>query len=326
MNKRYQVFVSSTYLDLKEERQEVTKNLMALDCIPAGMELFGAIDIAQFDFIKTVIDDCDYYLLIIGARYGSTSDQGISFTEMEYDYAVSKGIPVIALLHSNIGSVIADKSELNPESRAKLDKFRDKVQQSRLTDTWSNSSELSSKAILSIHKMIKMFPAIGWIRADQGSSIEVLEQINNLRIENDQLKLELSKPGSITDTNKFAQGDEELTIHGASEVYDSRHNTYEEKSWSYVISWDDIIKLIGPYLLTPTSEYDLQKILATESKQDHADIITDKSWHQIHIQLLALRIIVSDDDSLLVLTPHGKQLLMEILSIKSDKPAPLKRL
>ena len=41
--KRYQVFVSSTYEDLQEERREVMQALLELDCIPAGMELFPAV-------------------------------------------------------------------------------------------------------------------------------------------------------------------------------------------------------------------------------------------------------------------------------------------
>jgi len=52
INKKYQVFVSSTFADLKEERAKVIQTLMELDCIPAGMELFPAIDEEQFNFIK----------------------------------------------------------------------------------------------------------------------------------------------------------------------------------------------------------------------------------------------------------------------------------
>jgi hypothetical protein len=40
--KKYQVFVSSTYIDLIDERQEIMHALLELDCIPAGMELFPA--------------------------------------------------------------------------------------------------------------------------------------------------------------------------------------------------------------------------------------------------------------------------------------------
>ena len=44
MEKRYQIFVSSTFADLQEERQQVIQALMEMDCIPAGMELFPAAD------------------------------------------------------------------------------------------------------------------------------------------------------------------------------------------------------------------------------------------------------------------------------------------
>ena len=71
--------------------------LMEMDCIPAGMEIFPAIDEEQLEFIKRIIDDCDYYILIIGGRYGSTTDDGISYTEREYDYAVECGLKIIAL-------------------------------------------------------------------------------------------------------------------------------------------------------------------------------------------------------------------------------------
>ena len=66
MDKRYQVFVSSTYSDLKDERSKVIQTLTEQDCIPAGMELFPAADMEQFEFIKRIIDDCDYYILIVG--------------------------------------------------------------------------------------------------------------------------------------------------------------------------------------------------------------------------------------------------------------------
>jgi hypothetical protein len=72
-----------------------------MDCIPAGMELFPAIDEEQFNFIKRIIDDCDYYILIIGGRYGTISDDGISYTEKEYDYAISRQIPVMTFRHKD---------------------------------------------------------------------------------------------------------------------------------------------------------------------------------------------------------------------------------
>lgn len=81
MDKRYQVFVSSTYMDLVEERLEVIKALLELDCIPCGMEYFPAASEESWSYIASLIDQCDYYVVIVGGRYGSTTEEGISFTE-----------------------------------------------------------------------------------------------------------------------------------------------------------------------------------------------------------------------------------------------------
>jgi Domain of unknown function (DUF4062) len=76
MERRYQVFVSSTFVDLQIERQATMQALLSLDHFPAGMELFPASDDDQWALIKGVIDDSDYYVLVIGGRYGSTTDKG----------------------------------------------------------------------------------------------------------------------------------------------------------------------------------------------------------------------------------------------------------
>ena len=65
-DKKYQVYISSTYTDLIEERKKILEVLLMADCIPAGMEAFVATDNEQFEVIKKVIDLCDYYVLIIG--------------------------------------------------------------------------------------------------------------------------------------------------------------------------------------------------------------------------------------------------------------------
>ena len=95
MDKRYQVFVSSTYNDLIDERKEATQAILKCNCFPAGMELFPASNKKQWNVIKQVIDDSDFYLLILAGRYGSlgVDDFGtkVGYTEMEFDYALSKG-------------------------------------------------------------------------------------------------------------------------------------------------------------------------------------------------------------------------------------------
>jgi hypothetical protein len=96
MDKRYQVFVSSTFEDLQEERREAMQALLSLDCIPTGMELFPAADDESWELIKRFIAGCDCYIVVVGGRYGSVGEDRKSYTEMEYDYAVAAGLPVLA--------------------------------------------------------------------------------------------------------------------------------------------------------------------------------------------------------------------------------------
>ncbi len=53
--------------------------------------------------LKEVIDSCDYYVVIVGGRYGSVTVEGVSFTEKEYDHAVEEGLPVLGFVHADPG-------------------------------------------------------------------------------------------------------------------------------------------------------------------------------------------------------------------------------
>lgn len=164
MEKKFQVFVSSTFKDLEAERQEVMHALLELDCMPAGMELFPAANETQWNLIKKVIDDCDYYVLILAGRYGSISPEGLSYTEMEYQYAISISKPTIAFIHRYPGKIIADKTETTEEGKTKLADFRTLVEK-KLCKHWETKQELAAVVSRSLFQLIKTNPAVGWVRA-----------------------------------------------------------------------------------------------------------------------------------------------------------------
>lgn len=100
--RKLQVFISSTYLDLKDERQVAVEAILGAGHIPAGMELFKAGNNSQLVTIKKWIDQSDVYMLILGGRYGSVEESsGKSYTQLEYEYAINKNIPVFAVVLSS---------------------------------------------------------------------------------------------------------------------------------------------------------------------------------------------------------------------------------
>jgi hypothetical protein len=249
MEKRYQVFVSSTYTDLKEERSLVLQTLMQMDCIPSGMELFPAMDEEQMNFIKKVIDDCDYYILIIGGRYGSVTAEGVSYTEMEYDYAVSKGIKVIALLHGEPGKLPVEKSEMNESARQKLEDFRAKVSDKRLVNFWKDASQIPGLIALNLSKTIKTYPAIGWVRANQVPSGEVYAELMELKRTNVEMEARLkAQSNSKNVSDEMVVGPYSFDRNGFSyEATSKLFSVLYYRAWvgDYEISGDVLLLRFG---------------------------------------------------------------------------------
>ncbi len=165
--KKYQVFISSTYEDLKEERAAVSQTLLDLGCIPVGMEQFPASGMSQMDYTKKMLETCDYCILILAGRYGSVDPtDGVGYTEKEYDYAVTNRIPVMSFIVEDIGKLPSEKCEKTNVGREALTKFRAKVSASKTIKKYSSKESLQAGVAVSLQECIKDFPAIGWVRAD----------------------------------------------------------------------------------------------------------------------------------------------------------------
>ncbi|MGD8174234.1 DUF4062 domain-containing protein [Vibrio sp. TRT 21S02] len=160
-----QVFVSSTYKDLKEERKVVTQTLLEIGCIPVGMEMFPASNDSQWTFIKRIIDESDFYLLILGDRYGSLGSEGLSYTEMEYRYAIQKKKPVVSFLRQDLEALDSSKKESCQKKRNKLESFREMIK-GKLCKHWNSSDELSKAVMQSTYRLMSTFPDIGWVRSN----------------------------------------------------------------------------------------------------------------------------------------------------------------
>ncbi len=187
-NKKYQVFISSTYADLIEERKKILDVLFMADCIPAGMEAFVAADAEQFEVIKKVIDLCDYYVLIIGKCYGSIHpDTGKSYTEMEYDYAIGQGIPILVFAIDDNMDLSVDKMETDENKINKLKKFRTRAMTNRLVSIWSSTEDLTGKLAISIMKAKSEIKRPGWQRAVDFDEASLRREIMELKSENEKL-------------------------------------------------------------------------------------------------------------------------------------------
>lgn len=348
MERRYQVFVSSTYADLQVERQEVIQALLELDCIPAGMELFPAADDDQWTLIKNVIDDCDYYIVVIGGRYGSLSSDGISYTQMEYEYAISQGKPVLGFLHKHPGSIPSDNTEQSEEGKLKLAAFRELVQK-RMCKYWSTPSELGSIVSRSLVKLMKSKPAVGWVRADLLPDESAAEEILRLRKRVEELEnlLEAARVESPKGTEDLAQGVDPYKIHFIYSVTNKTRPSEPVKKFHRIeTTWDEIFAHLSPYMISEISEADLREKINDFINEDvffvfsaHSDDeetsrpwITDDTFNKIKVQLYALGLIrksegvrdSKNDSPYWTLTPYGEHKMTKLTALRrgqGDKSA-----
>lgn len=172
MNKKLQVFVSSTYTDLKEERQAAVEAILKAEHIPAGMELFKS-GKSQMETIRKWIDDSDVYMLILGGRYGSVEeDTKLSYTQLEYEYALSKNMPIFSIVlkddflktkASTEGhSAIFEQDNIN-----KYNSFKAKVT-SKIVGFVSNIDQISKEISMQLNHILNdpSRNLIGWVRGD----------------------------------------------------------------------------------------------------------------------------------------------------------------
>lgn len=322
VNKRYQVFVSSTFEDLQEERKRVIQVLLESDCIPAGMELFPASNEEQWSLIQDVIDDCDYYLLIIGGRYGSTNNEGKSYTQMEYEYAKKMGKPIIAFIHKNLDKIPSGKVEKTTEGKDALNEFKNTVQ-GYLVKYWETPNELAAEVVISLHKLINKFPAVGWIKSDSVVDEISIKEIRRLQTENRYLKQKLDKLSrSAPDgAENLQQGNDEFSLSFA------RLGKYGSLS----VTWNQLYTVVAPYLIDRGSEQQITeaieeliaRIIEKSPIEAHAKCwLSKESLGTILVQFKALGLIQlsehintpNEQETYWQLTPYGDLVMTQLVA------------
>ena len=258
MKKKLQVFISSTYKDLQDERQAAVEAVLSTNNIPAGMELFKAGNNSQWETIKRWINDSDVYMLILGGRYGSiepTSKK--SYTHLEYEYAISQNIPVFATVLSD--NFLADKVKngqnaddiYEHDNKALYEEFKELVM-SKMVKPVDDCKDIKLAIHESISELKDEYDFEGWTRGVSDSTYRnLVEQNSKLVQENKELKEQLQhnieQEQPINIDYEFWNQEIVLNISGIRAFME---NTYNSK---IRIKAKEIFKIIAPFIMTPTS-------------------------------------------------------------------------
>lgn len=274
MRIKYQIFVSSTFEDLKEERDLVIKAILEMGHIPVGMEMFSAGDEEQWKLIQRQIEDCDYYLVIAAHRYGSM-DGKVSYTEKEYDYAFNLGVPTLGFIISDKATWPVAKSDTDTDKKKRLEKFKTKIQK-KIVSYWTNKEDLYGKVSLSLMKQFTTNPRAGWVKATETTGPEVLNELSRLSKENSNLRdhiVELDKQIIKDESEKYDKMINTLNNHKISVSFFYKKGT----SWEDMKDFDflELFKLLAPELMVEKSTAATAKYIGQMKKPNQTKDIRD---------------------------------------------------
>ncbi len=312
---KYQVFISSTYSDLLKERRRVLDILLMADCIPAGMENFVATDDEQFSVIKKVIDLCDYYILILGKRYGSVNEAtGISYTEMEYNYAIDKGIPVLVFVLDDSVEVDDDKIEKDDIKKGKLAEFKSRAMRNRLASVWKDQSDLMGKVAIAIMQAKNEIKRPGWHRGNDEEKERMLKQIKFLQAENEDLRKQISSFGVVKKDIDFEEAfyGKEIVLHFTEKVFVFTSNTVIDKK-TIKTTLDNLFKFVSLRItgIKKISEFKdaISSFQGGYYVNEQDALIVRNKFEQLN---LIESFVGKDDVEMIKLTDFGKGIMNEL--------------
>jgi hypothetical protein len=240
---RYQIFLSSTFRDLSAERSRILRELATSNYIATGMEHFPAMDEEQFEFIKTIIDEADYYVVVVAGKYGSLAPDGKGYSEKEYEYALDRTIPVIALLR-DMESLPPNNREEDLDKLKMLNDFRKRLETGRLVAFWSDEADLCLKLLRSLQAMTRRNPRPGWVRGGKEAPEKLLARIVDLEASNKVLQGSLYEyqNGPLVENIRKRLKGTELTIS----FFQSMSNSEEER---VTVPWQEFCDFAFPKLM-----------------------------------------------------------------------------
>ena len=307
MNKKLQVFISSTYIDLIEERQAAVQAVLDAGHIPAGMELFKAGNTSQLETIYKWIDNSDVYMLILGGRYGSIEEKtGKSYTQLEYEYAIDKGLPVFSVVLRD--DFLKGKSDILGEERtieksniSQYNNFKNLVM-SKIVREVSDCKDIMLAVHTTLKDFMEEYKFVGWVRSNSTElNADLLKQINDmsnlisdLKKEKDRLRQELDDLNQSFESNLAFEG-QLIQIEGKYQENYGRPGAshFVDRAVSKEITWDKMFILWAPYLIQTSSYYRAKQSLerALKDYMGHYFEMRDNLFQTIKIQYHALGLI-----------------------------------
>lgn len=331
MKQKLQIFISSTFIDLQDERQAAVEAVLGSNNIPAGMELFKAGNKSQWETIQKWINESDIYMLILGGRYGSIEkESGKSYTQLEYEYALKRDIPVFAIVlktdYLNRKNEVGDYLVFENENKYAYDKFKETVM-SKMVKEVDDVKDIKLAVYESITELKDENNFLGWVRGDAlNNSTEILNRFSDILKENEKLKIEIDRLKDKNETNIFDEGADDDFVSEKTNIPIHGSKDYGDTAYREMIPIDikEVINLICPGILVykrirEAKEY-LEEVVKDKYRNTYYTLNIGDNWFEtMKVKLYSKNIIeINDeiDEERIKVSMKGKNYLFRIKSEK----------
>lgn len=146
---KYTVMISSTSLDLPEHRKQAIEACQRLGFVPIAMEHLPGRDADAATVSLEMVDRADLYLGIFAWRYGFRPPDGggLSITEMEFDRAVERGIPILPFTPHQSHPLTFDMVETEGDAQTRLTALKAKACTGRIRREFKSPEDLRGEII-----------------------------------------------------------------------------------------------------------------------------------------------------------------------------------
>ena len=284
MDKRYQVFLSSTFMDLMEERSLVMDTLYKHKCLPVGMENFPSLTIDSLPYIYRLIDESDFFLLILNGVYGSSKDaEGKSFTHLEWLHALEMGKPIIVLYRLDWKA--HTKIDEDPDDATAFTKFFNEVKARHDGAKPWQPNTLAAMVIEAIDQAIIHHPeAVGWVRANKTTQHD-----ESPSYQTPPVTIEQSKNIADNKLENIRRRLQDKVTLNVQCVYSSLHRSDKTIKHSFDCTWEEVFLLFAHYIMSPQEQYECYRKMEETLKDKFGEQFKKYSpspyYHLDHIEL-----------------------------------------
>jgi hypothetical protein len=147
--------ISSTSLDLPKHRQQAIDACLRQSVFPVAMEHLPASDADAIRVSMEMVEKADIYIGVFAWRYGHIpKGHDISITEMEFNHAVERGIPILIFTIHKDHALTIEMVEVDKDAQEKLKRLKERACEGRGRLEFESPIELRSHIIQSLGRLL----------------------------------------------------------------------------------------------------------------------------------------------------------------------------